>query len=218
MDSCCGPEDPHRYDAVFDERFSGAIARRYGRKGLRPAEQHIVDFLTGMGIEGASVLEVGGGVGEIQLELLKRGAARAVNLELSAGYERDAARLLGDAGLLSRVDRRLGVDLAEAPDDVEPADVVVLHRVVCCYPDYEKLLGAAAGHARRALVFSYPPANVFSRVFIRSMNALIGASNLSFRGYIHSPKAMLDVVRSRGLEPAYHWSGPLWRVVGAARL
>jgi hypothetical protein len=23
---------------------------------------------------------------------------------------------------------------------VEPADVVMLHRVVCCYPDYERLL------------------------------------------------------------------------------
>ena len=39
----------------------------------------------------------------------------------------------------------------------EPADVVVLHRVVCCYPDYQRLLGAAASHAGRLLVFSHPP-------------------------------------------------------------
>jgi hypothetical protein len=44
-------------------------------------------------------------------------------------------------------------DLAADPGAVEPADLVVLHRVVCCYPDYERLLGAAADHARRGLVW-----------------------------------------------------------------
>ncbi|WP_138444722.1 class I SAM-dependent methyltransferase [Sinomonas susongensis] len=217
MEPCCGPTEPGPYDAIFDSRFSGALARRYGRKGLRHPELRIVEFLAATGIEGASVLEIGGGVGEIQLELLKRGAARAVNLELSAGYEKDATRLAEAAGLESRIDRRLGVDLAAAPDDVEPADVVVLHRVVCCYPDYAALLGAAADHARRALVFSYPPANPLSRVFIRGMNAMLNASGRSFRGYIHPPKAMVEVLRSRGLEPAYRWHGPVWHLVGATR-
>jgi hypothetical protein len=56
----------------------------------------------------------------------------------------------------------------EDPEAVEPADMVVLHRVVCGYPDYERLLGAAADHARRALVFSYPPRNAPSRAFYGS--------------------------------------------------
>lgn len=217
MDSCCGPEDRGGYDAIFDSRFSRAIAKRYGRRGLRPPERQIVSFLEGSGIEGATVLEVGGGVGEIQLELLKHGAARAVNLELSGGYEEDAARLIEQAGFGGRIERRLGVDLAEEGDGVEPADVVVLHRVVCCYPDYAKLLGAAAGHARRALVFSYPTANGASRAFIRIMNALLGATGNSFRGFVHSPEAMVDVLRGRGLEPVFHWNSPVWHVVGAVR-
>jgi magnesium-protoporphyrin O-methyltransferase len=39
---------------------------------------------------------------------------------------------------------------------------MVLHRVMCCYPDYARLLGAAADHARHALVFSYPARNLLS--------------------------------------------------------
>src|SRR5688572_16023398 len=118
----------------------------------------MVDFLAERGVEGATVLEVGGGVGEIQIELLKRGAASAVTLELSPAYDDEATQLLREAGLEGRVERRLH-DIAEDPEAVEPADVVVLHRVVCCYPDYERLLGVAAQHARRLLVFSYPPRN-----------------------------------------------------------
>ena len=68
--------------------------------------------------------------------------------------------------LQDRIERRIH-DIAVAPDAIEPVDIVVLHRVVCCYPDYEKLLGAAADHARRALVFSHPPRNVVSRALAR---------------------------------------------------
>ena len=58
----------------------------------------MVEFLESRGIEGATVLEIGGGVGEIHIELLKRGAERAVNLELSPAYADEAQRLLREAG------------------------------------------------------------------------------------------------------------------------
>jgi Methyltransferase domain len=148
----------------------------------------MVEFLELRGIQGATVLEVGGGVGEIQIELLKRGAARAVNLELSAAYEQEAKSLLREAGLEERAERRLH-DIAVDPKGVEAADVVVLHRVVCCYPDYERLLGAAAQHARRLLVFSYPPRNAGSRLFIATQNLVFGLLRREFRTFAHPPTA-----------------------------
>jgi cyclopropane fatty-acyl-phospholipid synthase-like methyltransferase len=107
------------------------MAKRYRKRGLDKTARRMVGFLEQRGIEGATVLEVGGGVGEIQIELLKRGAAHTVNLELSPAYDAEAERLLGEAGLQERAERRLH-DIAVEPHAVEPADVVVLHRVVCC--------------------------------------------------------------------------------------
>ena len=137
MGSCC---DPRGYDRTFNTRFARQSANRYRRRGLDKTAERIVRLVEEHGVQGLSVLEVGGGVGEIQLELLKRGAARTTNLELSSAYEPEAARLLAEAGMTDRVERRM-VDIATAPVEVPPADVVVLNRVVCCYPDYEKLLG-----------------------------------------------------------------------------
>lgn len=101
-------------------------------------------------------------MGEVQVELLRRGASKVTNLEISTNYEAEAARLLEASGVADRVTRRF-IDIATSPAEVAPADVVVLHRVVCCYPDYERLLSAAADHAHRLLVFSYPPRNLVSR-------------------------------------------------------
>jgi hypothetical protein len=127
------------------------------------------------------------GVGEIQIELLQAGAARAQNLELSPAYEHEAHKLAGQAGVQGRLHWRIH-DLAQDPGAVDPADLVILHRVVCCYPDYERLLGAAADHARRALVFSHPPRNALSRAFYVVFNLVMRLTRSSFRGFAH-PRA-----------------------------
>lgn len=176
----------------------------------------MVEFLELRGIEGATVLEIGGGVGEIQIELLKRGAARAVNLELSPAYDEEANALLREAALEDRAERRLH-DLAVDAEGVEAADVVVLHRVVCCYPDYERLLGAAAGRARRLLVFSYPPRNAVSRLFIGAQNLVLRLLRREFRTFAHPPSAMLGVLGERGLRRTYEHHPLVWQVAGLER-
>ena len=177
----------------------------------------MVQFLRQLGLEGASVLEIGGGVGEIEVELLQAGAARGQNLELSPAYEQPARMLAAQAGVQGRLDWRLH-DLAQDPGGVAPADLVVLHRVVCCYPDYERLLGADADHARRALVFSYPPRNLLSRTFYRGFNLVMRLTRSGFRGFAHPEGAMLAVLENRGLRRTFQGRRRIWQVAGLERV
>lgn len=177
----------------------------------------MLDVAASVGLDGASVLEIGGGIGDLQLEALKRGASRATNLELSTAYEAEAARLLDEAGLRDQATRMLGIDLAGTPDAVEPADIVVLHRVVCCYPDYERLLGAASGRAKRAVVFSHPSYNAMTRLATRVLNAVYALTRNPYRAFAHSPERMVAVLRRGGFEPRYGARSGPWHVVGAVR-
>jgi magnesium-protoporphyrin O-methyltransferase len=210
---CC---DPRGYGLAFDSRSARRRAERYRRRGLDRTERRIVDLVAERGVDGATVLEIGGGVGELQVELLGRGAASATNLELSAAYDDEARRLLAEAGLAGRVERRL-VDLAVHPDAVEPADVVVLNRVVCCYPDMPRLLGAAADHARRLLVVSHPPRTLVSRTLIGGENVGHRLSGRDFRVFAHSPDAMRAVLAEHDLHPVAPTAGRLWQVTAVAR-
>ena len=69
-------------DRGCDEFFTESVARRdanrYRRAGIDDSAQRVVEFVRGHGIEGRSVLEVGGGVGAIQLELLRAGVKRTL--------------------------------------------------------------------------------------------------------------------------------------------
>ena len=82
--------------------------------------QRIVDFADSNGLDGASVLEIGGGIGDIQVELLRRGASRTTNLELSGAYEAEALRLLEERGMAERATRVLGVDSRSRPTPSNP--------------------------------------------------------------------------------------------------
>src|SRR4051795_12809816 len=103
MGGCC---EPSGYGDLFGPRFSRHLAKRYRRRGLDRTAARMVAFLAEQGIEGASVLEIGGAGGALQLALFRRGAPRATNRELVDSYDGDAASLASDAGVADRVTRR----------------------------------------------------------------------------------------------------------------
>jgi magnesium-protoporphyrin O-methyltransferase len=212
---CC---DPHGYDEIFGERFAHRVARRYRRRGLDRTATRLVDFLADddRALTDATVLEIGGGVGEIGIELLRRGAASVIEVELSTSYDEDARRLTEAAGVGDRMERRI-VDIADAPDSVEAADLVVLHRVVCCYPDFTRLLGVAADRCRGRLAYSHPPRNVVSRALLGLQNAACAVSRKEFRAYVHPPAEMREVLRAHGLDPVMRHEGVVWHAEGAVR-
>ncbi len=213
MTGCC---DPRGCDAVFTPGYARRTARKLRTTGLDDTATRMVEYLVAGGLEGASVLEIGGGVGGLHTELLRRGASRATNLELSSAYEVEAARMLEESGLDDRVDRRL-VNIANEPEAIEPADVVVLHRVVCCYPDYEGLLGAAADHARRMLIFSYPRPHLLTRAQTAFENIGYAVRRQDFRTFVHSPDAMVAVLADHGLQVTHAGRNRMWQYNGTVR-
>lgn len=213
MSGCC---DRDTYDRAFGDRFARRVARRCGRRGFDRTRQRVIDFLGERGIEDATILEIGGGIGELHVELLRRGARVATNLEISSGYEEQAARHLQSSGVADRVTRRL-LDIATAPDEVEPADVVVLHRVVCCYRDYQLLLTAAANHARRLLVLSHPPRSPLTRLSFGIDNLVRRLRRNDFRAFVHPPESIRAAVEAQGMVLDYRHRGLSWTVLGFAR-
>ena len=213
MSSCCQPDD---YDKVFDEKHARTKARDYARSGLTGDAQRIVDFIRGRMSQGYDVLEVGGGVGEIQLELLKIGAAHVTNVELATQYETVAAELLREHGATDRVERRLG-DFVHEAGAVPAADVVVMNRVVCCYPDPEALVGAAASHARRLLVMTVPVDRWWIRLGLWAANTLLTIRGNTFRGYAHATRGILATAQRNGMRPAQHRRGIIWQLIALER-
>jgi SAM-dependent methyltransferase len=203
---CCTP--PSEYRRLFNRRIARLDARRYRKRGLPRSAKGLVTLAGD--VRGASVLDIGGGLGTLGIELLEAGAAKATNVELSPGWEDAATALLAEHHLGDRVERHVG-DFVADEELVQPHDVVVLHRVVCCYPDVEALVGTAAGHARQRLLLTYPRERALSSVGVRAVNLWLRLTGCGFRTYAHPVASILEAAARQGLElESRAPQGPVW--------
>ena len=100
---------------------------------------------------------------------------------------------------------------------IPSADVVVMQRVVCCYPDVDALVGAAADHARRLLLLTFPVERWWIRVGLAAENALFRLRGSTFRSFVHSTATVLAVAQRHGMRVAEHHRGLIWQVVALER-
>ncbi|GAA4735126.1 hypothetical protein GCM10023216_29950 [Isoptericola chiayiensis] len=195
MPGCC---EPQGYEKVFDGREARRAAARYARSGLTTLPRRTVELYRSGVVGGATLLEVGSGVGDFAVEMLRAGIERATCLDLSTGYDDAAARLLADAGLTDRVRRRTG-DLVTHPDLAGPADVVVLHSVVCCYPDARALVAAAAERTREYLVLAFPRRTWSMRLAAHLVNVYPRLRGSDWRFRVHPRSEVVHAATDAGL-------------------
>jgi hypothetical protein len=211
--SCCraGP-----CEEIFGQRAARRTLKRYRKKGLDDLEQRMVATASDAELQGARVLEIGGGIGALQTELLVRGAERGEVVELVSAYEPYARELALERGLEDRTSFRV-VDVLADPDAVERADVVVLNRVVCCSPDGIRLAGVAGRLATNVLVLSFPRERFLVKVGAGLVNATLRLLRRSFRVFLHPRSALVAAAEAEGLRLAEGGHGMVWEFVALRR-
>jgi SAM-dependent methyltransferase len=197
---------------TFSDREAEDDLKRYREKGPDATTRALVDAIVVEGVDGASLLDVGGGIGVVQLELLAAGAAKAAAVDASRAYVETATAEAERRGYGDRISGHVG-DFAELAASLEPADVVTLDRVICCYPDVDALVGAAAGRAKRIVGLVYPRDVWWNRAVGRVMNAWGWLTRDSTRWYLY-PTARVDAILTgagfAGREVTRDW---IWQVV-----
>jgi magnesium-protoporphyrin O-methyltransferase len=213
MADCCSPKG---YRSIFSKKRAHAEARRYRHRGLDRTSRRIAELLKQHGIVSRTLLEVGGGIGAIQIELLRAGITRAVNIELTPTYEEAAQGLLREAGLEDRVERRV-MDFAEPTGAVEAADIVIMNRVICCYPDMPKLAGAAADHTQEVLVVSFPKERWWTRAVISLGDLALRVARQQFQVFLHPPDKIIATAERHGLKSVSNQTSFFWEVASLRR-
>ncbi|HUH11888.1 MAG TPA: methyltransferase domain-containing protein [Longimicrobiales bacterium] len=198
-------------EARFGEREATRELRSYRRKGPPATTRLLLGALRDAGVEGATLLDIGGGVGILQQELLEAGAARAVSVDASSTYLATARAEARRRGLEARTDYHHGnfVDLAGA---LPPCDVVTLDRVICCYPDMEALVRRSAAHAGRLWGAVYPRDRLVSRLGVALINLWERARGSTFRAFVHAPADIEAVLAEGGLRRRFRASTLVWEV------
>jgi SAM-dependent methyltransferase len=190
---------------------------RLRERGPREHTSELLAVLLKEGVAGATVIDVGAGVGAVHLSLLETGAARAVDVDASREYLAAARAEAEQRGLADRVEHRYG-DIVELAETLPRAEVVVADSVVCCYPFVDRLVGALVTPQPKVVGLSYANETWWLRVALRATNLWWALRRSPERWYIHRHATVDRLMDLAGYE-VVHDGGPwYWRVVVYRRL
>jgi len=207
---CCSPGDSP-FDRQFDARHAAGHLRDYRKKGPVGTTRALIGALAAGGADGLTVLDIGGGVGAVHHELLRAGAAAAVDVDASRAYISVARSEAERQGHGARV-RYVAADFVAVAAELEPADLVALDRVICCYSDMAALVGRSAALARRRYGVVYPRDSWLGRVGVALLNLKFRLSRSAFRAYVHRTADVDAIVARHGLVKVFHRTTLIWQV------
>ncbi len=196
----------------FDRREAASKLRRYRKSGPAKSTRILIDAIKEHSVDGKTLLDIGGGVGAVQHELLKAGAAEATSVEASTAYIDAASEEAARQGHVDRLTFHHG-DFIDLAPSLQPAHIVALDRVICCYHDVERLVGLSSGLATEVYGLVYPRGNWALKAAFRFFNIVLWLRRSPFRIFIHPDSVIDAAVRSNGLQRRFHRKTLLWQVV-----
>ena len=198
-------------EAFFDQREAERDLRSYRKNGLGGITSVLLDAIRAEGVDGASLLDVGGGVGVVQHELLGAGVSGAVSVDASSAYLAAAKEEAERRGHADRIEQRHGnfVDLAP---QLEQADIVTLDKVICCYHDVEQLVRLSSAKARRTYAVVYPRYNLLFRALPKLASVFFRLRRTPFRVFIHPTAVVEALVEGNGLRRTFYRKSGFWQV------
>ena len=186
---------------------------KYKSNGLTASSQVLLDFISSKGLGGKTVLEIGCGTGFFALETLRNGASSCVGVDLSSAAIHEANAFAKESGL----EDRARFEVANAASTRQAAsDVVVMDKVLCCYPDADALLKTASESSKELLGFVVPrdeglmkPAMKLGTTLINLVEKL---RKTGFRIYLHPLRSIDNLLIGSGFQQANKAKSRFWLI------
>jgi 2-polyprenyl-3-methyl-5-hydroxy-6-metoxy-1,4-benzoquinol methylase len=206
MSCCC----PHSNSANrFFSFFAGRYRKRFEKKGFEPSQKQLLEGLQQAGYQNTSILEIGSGVGHLHQTLLEQGAKSAIGIDLASKMIEEAQHWAEERGLTDRAEYLEG-DFMEISGSVPDADVTVLDKVVCCYPDADGLVHKSLDRTNRVYALTYPRNRWYVRLVMGMTALVMKIMRSDFRSYVHDPELIEEWIRGAGFDKIYQDNNLVW--------
>lgn len=190
--NCCEMENN-----TFGEDEAKANLKDYRKRGPANQTKLILEAVRSLGLKDAALLDIGGGIGAIHHELLNDVAREATHVDASSAYLKEAKAETARRGNTDRV-KFIHADFTDVAAELPQADIVILDRVICCYPNFRGLLKAAANHSRSALALTYPRETWYLRLGLACVNFFQRLRKDPFRVFLHPVSEIESLLKHKG--------------------
>jgi len=187
----------------FDIKNAKKDLKRYLKRGPRKPTKLLTEAFKKLNLNNLSLLDIGGGVGPIPLELIPQGLTKVTDVDASEGYINVAKAEAKKRSYLNIINY-LSDDFIDVYKQVDTHDIVTLDKVICCYPFAEDLLKTSLSKAKTYYALVYPQANWLSKIIAWGLNITLKIRKNPFRSFIHNPKMVNNIILNAGFEKIFY--------------
>jgi magnesium-protoporphyrin O-methyltransferase len=202
---CCG------IPKIFNDKKARKSLKSYLKKGPAKESRKLIESLKERDVQGLTLLDVGGGIGAVQLELIANGVTSATDVDASPAYMSIAKEESARRGLQDKISYIEG-DFTTEGAQVAPADIVTLDKVICCYNRMEEIVTLSVSKATKYYGLVYPKENALSRVAKGLGNFILWVSGSKFRSYVHPVKDITRLIEAGGFQRVHFDTTFIWRI------
>lgn len=207
---CQGIED------LFSEEYVARELKQYRKRGPDKTTKILIDALKNEGVKGRTLLDIGGGLGAIQHEMLRAGVQNVTGIEASRAYFNAVNEETARRGYAELADYLHG-NFVELAPEIPSADIVTLNRVICCYPDMENMVVLSASRAGRLYGLVYPRTDWWMKAWHVLQTFFLCLVRSRFRTYLHPTQAVEELVRNHGFKRHFYRKTFTWQIAVYSR-
>jgi magnesium-protoporphyrin O-methyltransferase len=196
----------------FNSKVATKDLLKYRKEGPTKVTQSLIDALLSEGVSEMTLLDIGGGIGAVQHELLKAGVSDCINVEASQAYIEAAKEEAERQGHAERIEHLYG-DFVELAEDIPQCDIVTLDGVICCYHDAQGLVEKSIALAKRVYGVIYPHNKWWAKVMGTLDNVKHRLKRSPFRFFVHPTEVVEEIVHNNGFERVFYQEKSMWQIV-----
>ncbi|MGD8402966.1 MAG: methyltransferase [Anaerolineales bacterium] len=207
--SCCQCQG---IEELFSEEYVAKELKRYRKRGPDKTTRMLINALKEEDVRGLTLLDIGGGLGAIQHEMLGAGVQSAIDVEASIAYLNATKEETARRGYAEQVSYQHGnfVNLAE---NVAPADIVTLDRVICCYPDMQNLVSLSVARASKYYGLVFLREDWWMKIWHFLQSSFLRLTKSNYRTFLHPTKEVEKLVKNYGFKRRFYRQTFFWQVI-----
>jgi len=185
---------------------------RYLKRGPKKSTRWLLEPVLERVNEGDSVLDIGGGVGALLLELQKLSIGDSYYMDISESYTAVFLQEVCEKSLKHKINIHAG-DFTEKHHLIPQADIVTLDKVLCCYQDFNHLLTLSLHKTRKMLAYTVPDNVWWVHSINRLQTSLKGLFTRQLVTYVHPIDKMEAVAVAQGFHKVFQKKHTGWLTV-----
>jgi 2-polyprenyl-3-methyl-5-hydroxy-6-metoxy-1,4-benzoquinol methylase len=198
-------------EIIFDKKNANKEYKHYLKKGAGKSTKILINALKELAGPIDSLIDIGGGIGAIQLAAAEQGAQKIINVDASSGYLEIAKKLSNKYGVRDKIEYHFG-DVIDIGDSITPAEVVTLDKVFCCYDNIEGLVNSSSQLAKKYYGVVFPRDNWFSKTLFSIGNLFLSLGKNPYRAFIHSTKKIDQKLKMDGWHKSVLINRVFWQI------